>query len=387
MVVVSSAGVHTALASEGPDAPAVAPSPTAVPVEPSVTPTAPAVPAPTPAATPGPTVAPPAPTAPAAASPVATPPAPTRAAPPPTAAHVAQATPEPTPAATPDPATCVFPESGTCEVHADQCSILGTPGPDTLLGGATADLICGLGGDDTIEGAGGDDTLIGGPGDDRLEGGSGNDCLLTGAGQDETPDFDPEQDLAVGQDPVEGHPVDPSVPRVEDDGRCRIRAEKGVDHGRKSRVAGGGDARSYGPATSELEDAAPVPISVRTGSLIVSIARLVEQDEAQQAGAFPVTLVPNARASDGVARMVLECPGGSYSGVLVLERNVAGRRLPAGQVRFTCAPPSALVTVRVRPAVRRRLDDSGSVRLTARIIVDGLAQKGAARLIVRADPG
>ena len=135
------------------------------------------------------------------------------------------------------------------------------------------------------------------------------------------------------------------------------------------------------------EETSPVESAARTGTLIVSISRLLDEETAQQSGAFPVTLVPDARAKDGVARLLLECPGASHSGTLVLERKVGGRRRPAGRARFTCAPPSELVTVQLTRAVRRRLDDRGSVRLAVRIVVDGLKQEGAARLTVRADAG
>ena len=73
------------------------------------------------------------------------------------------------------------------------CTIVGTPGSDTINGTAGDDVICGLGGNDTINGRGGDDRLLGGPGsdvllggagDDEIDGGTGTDRLAGGAGDD-----------------------------------------------------------------------------------------------------------------------------------------------------------------------------------------------------------
>ena len=73
------------------------------------------------------------------------------------------------------------------------CTIVGTPGSDTINGTAGDDVICGLGGNDTINGRGGDDRilggagndiLLGGPGDDEIDGGSGTDALTGGPGND-----------------------------------------------------------------------------------------------------------------------------------------------------------------------------------------------------------
>jgi len=60
----------------------------------------------------------------------------------------------------------------------------GTPGADTLLGGAGADTLAGLGGDDLLRGMAGEDLLQGQAGADTLEGGAGDDTLDGGAGFD-----------------------------------------------------------------------------------------------------------------------------------------------------------------------------------------------------------
>src|SRR5215207_9439150 len=73
----------------------------------------------------------------------------------------------------------------TCFGHT--VTVMGTPGPDTLIGsGDVSEVIYGGGGDDLIEGgefyAGGSapDLLCGGPGDDRVLGSPGADRLSGG---------------------------------------------------------------------------------------------------------------------------------------------------------------------------------------------------------------
>jgi Ca2+-binding RTX toxin-like protein len=64
------------------------------------------------------------------------------------------------------------------------CTIIGTPGRDTLRGTRARDVICGGGGDDRLLGVGGDDLLLGGGGRDALLGGEGRDELSGGTGRD-----------------------------------------------------------------------------------------------------------------------------------------------------------------------------------------------------------
>ncbi|HKP23450.1 MAG TPA: calcium-binding protein [Dongiaceae bacterium] len=60
----------------------------------------------------------------------------------------------------------------------------GTPGNDTIVGGATNDVSFGLGGNDVLSGFGDGDILDGGIGNDFLDGGTMNDVLKGGAGRD-----------------------------------------------------------------------------------------------------------------------------------------------------------------------------------------------------------
>ena len=62
--------------------------------------------------------------------------------------------------------------------------VVGTIGPDNLIGTEGADIICGLAGNDTLTGLGGNDLLIGGRGNDSLSGGDGDDLLRGGGGSD-----------------------------------------------------------------------------------------------------------------------------------------------------------------------------------------------------------
>jgi hemolysin type calcium-binding protein len=129
---------------------------------------------------------------------------------------------------------CVFPQPDPeseeeCDVLASDCTVLGTAGPDILVGGATVDLICGLGGDDEIDGGDGADAILGGEGNDRLTGGPGADCMFGQAGEDEfldAGDLIRRLELVADKGPTPftmtmefsdfGEPVDVRPPAAED---------------------------------------------------------------------------------------------------------------------------------------------------------------------------
>lgn len=75
-----------------------------------------------------------------------------------------------------------LPDLGGCPL--DGTLFVGTPGPDTLVGGAGTDLIYGLAGDDVLRGGSGADCVAGQDGDDHLFGGSGADFVFGGTGAD-----------------------------------------------------------------------------------------------------------------------------------------------------------------------------------------------------------
>ena len=105
----------------------------------------------------------------------------------------------------------------------------GTPGADTLNGGAGPDSLAGLGGPDILLGGGGADTLRGGDGADRMWGEAGHDSL----------DGGPGEDLIFGQS-----------------GQDRIRGGEGGDiilagTGNDSVEGNGGDDRVWGQEGSD----------------------------------------------------------------------------------------------------------------------------------------
>ncbi len=62
--------------------------------------------------------------------------------------------------------------------------LTGTPGPDTLQGGATDDFLNGGPGPDVLRGGSGNDTIFGGAGNDTIFGMAGDDVIVAGGGHD-----------------------------------------------------------------------------------------------------------------------------------------------------------------------------------------------------------
>jgi Ca2+-binding RTX toxin-like protein len=77
-------------------------------------------------------------------------------------------------------------------------TIIGTAGPDRVLGGRLDDTIRGDAGNDDLNGNGGADLLLGEDGDDGLYGGDGNDRLDGGAGNDVLSGADGDDELLGG---------------------------------------------------------------------------------------------------------------------------------------------------------------------------------------------
>ncbi|MCV2876778.1 hypothetical protein OE810_11000 [Rhodobacteraceae bacterium XHP0102] len=80
-------------------------------------------------------------------------------------------------------------------------NLVGTPGIDTLSGGAESNTLDGYEGDDTINGKGGVDRLIGGDGQDTLTGGAGNDTFVNLNIDDN--DTDSITDFTTAEDDIE----------------------------------------------------------------------------------------------------------------------------------------------------------------------------------------
>ncbi|HZB03121.1 MAG TPA: hypothetical protein VE737_02225 [Actinomycetota bacterium] len=66
----------------------------------------------------------------------------------------------------------------------NRAQVIGTEGPDTLVGGPGAEVICGLGGADRITAGAGRDFVVGGAGRDRMTGGGDRDRMFGTAGID-----------------------------------------------------------------------------------------------------------------------------------------------------------------------------------------------------------
>lgn len=141
----------------------------------------------------------------------------------------------------------------------------GTPGNDTLSGGAGADVLDGGGGDDRLLGGAGNDSILGGPGDDWLWGQDGLDTLRGGEGADILFGMDGQDFIdggygpdiilgGAGDDSIVGDPGagDDRVPAAADgDGDDRVWGEDGHDtlrgEGGDDFLAGGtGNDRMYG---------------------------------------------------------------------------------------------------------------------------------------------
>ena len=173
--------------------------------------------------------------------------------------------------------------------------MLGTPGNDMLVGGATGELICGLGGDDTLDGGGGDDVLLGGDGDDVLTGGEGADCLLGQAG-DEDEFIDAGDDIVI-EDYEIGNIIEGEVGvytvDIDGEGHC---------------VPGKIASPTPTPPPIPQEGVGSGPDTpVDTAGVVYGLAQLLGEADAQGDSGASVDLPATAKAGEGVARILLSC--------------------------------------------------------------------------------
>lgn len=126
--------------------------------------------------------------------------------------------------------------------------IVGTNGPDVIVGTGLDDIISGLGGRDIICGDSGDDIIDGGGGNDRLFGGSGDDTILGRSGHDDLFGF-------AGDDTIRGGPGRDLV--KGGGGKDTIRGNRGNDilkgNGGPDLILGNGgdDSLNGGAGTDE----------------------------------------------------------------------------------------------------------------------------------------
>ncbi len=278
--------------------------------------------------------------------------------------------------------SCVFPQyhpalaDEPCDVLAADCTVLGTPGPDILVGGATADLICGLGGDDEIDGGDGDDSILGGDGNDRITGGPGADCLLGQAGEDEFVDAaEADENAAVGVTDVaveeyQEFPAAPDAPGY----RIVAVGRDGVCH-----VIGVAGQPVHPPPENSLE-------GVEAANVVFELSQLINQASGEAAAAFPLELPDTARAVDGVVRLLLDCDGARVTGTLELFEQRGERRVSAGEAEFDCTPPSEVAEVELEDAARGRLEDRGRLAVIARVTAEGYSAPHEDRLTIRSAP-
>jgi hypothetical protein len=282
----------------------------------------------------------------------------------------ADVAPEPPLPPSSDP-SCVFPQpvpgyAEQCEVLQSECTVLGTPGADTLIGGATADLICGLGGDDDIDAGDGDDVVLGGDGNDRIHGGAGFDCLAGQAGEDEFVDADEDwaiQDGELGE--IEEGEVGVKTLRLADDGSCQ-----------PGRVAD----TTPEPSGNYGSSGGSVSATVDTASVVYELARLLDESAGE---GLPIDVAPTARVRDGVALLLLRCPDADLEGEIVLLEQHGDREVRAGRGQFTCEPPSDPVEVRLTDAALGRIEDRGRIAVTVRIAAEGYSAEHEERITIR----
>ena len=278
--------------------------------------------------------------------------------------------------------SCVFPQfhpalaEEPCEVLASDCTVLGTPGPEVLVGSATADLICGLGGDDEIDAGDGDDVVLGGDGNDRITGGSGADCLLGQSGDDEFADaVEANENAGAGVTDVavqdyQEFPAAPGRPgfRVVSVGRDGMCHELGVAGSQPP------------PSGGALEE------TVAAAGVVYELSRLLNEASGEAGAAFPLELPATARAEDGVVRLLLDCERTPVTGTLELFERRGDRRVRAGEAEFECTPPSEVVEVELEDAARERLENRGRLAVIVRVAAEGYAAEHQDRLTIRSEP-
>jgi Ca2+-binding RTX toxin-like protein len=125
----------------------------------------------------------------------------------------------------------------------NRAQVIGTEGPDTLVGGPGAEVICGLGGADRISAGAGHDFVVGGAGRDRMTGGGDRDRMFGTAGIDRISGGGGDDGLhgSKGDDVLMGNGGDDNLEGGSDDdvlhggaGRDVCDGDKGKDRAGRS---------------------------------------------------------------------------------------------------------------------------------------------------------
>jgi hypothetical protein len=269
-----------------------------------------------------------------------------------------------------------------------ECTIIGTPDDDILIGDATANFICGLGGADRLDGGAGDDTLVGGGGDDVIDGGAGDDAALGEDGSDRV-SGGRGQDCLVGGDGADqfpdGGPSDTTAPGE------RLDPSTGPSPDLQAACYGASGMLNQGDYEEEQEDDADrssdggIVAVAETGLFLIDLREAVGPAEMQET--FSVLIAQDVVFRDGRAVVRVICRDGVARGRLELRMPRDGRwRLAGRRVSFTCRPPSRAVQIPLNAAARRRLDARGTLELRIRLEIEepaGLEQPPAVRRTIR----
>jgi RTX calcium-binding nonapeptide repeat (4 copies) len=241
-------------------------------------------------------------------------------------------------------------------VTADNESVVGGNGADTLTGNALANVLDGGAGNDTLDGNNGDDTVLGGAGNDAVDGGAGNDMVDGGAGNDRTTGGAGADDVrgGPGSDVLRGR--DGIVDRLD----CGPDGDA-VDADDGDRVAGCETGTPVFPAAP----ATPLPTPF---SFLYGVFKLPSTAVTLEHGHVTLTVICPA-----------ETPVGRCSGVISLERFGHGapakgkakarssrrtRRFRVGEKSYAVrAGRKAKVRVRISSAGRREINRTGTARL------------------------
>jgi hypothetical protein len=179
--------------------------------------------------------------------------------------------------------------------------------------------------------------------DDEISGGPGDDCLIGGDGEDEFPDR--EAGDVVSQDGL--GPTEEAYIGLGKKGHC------------KALTFGGGIKT---PPTQE----GGITETATTGSLLLDIV----QSSSGPPAAGSVSVGDRGAVRDGVATLLLTCRT-AVAGTVTLEVKRGGAKQRVGRGPFRCEPPTDPAEIELTQAGRRQLEQRGTLKVTAKVTVEG----------------